>query len=218
MSVQPTPTDTEPHEDHARYYRAILHDLIDMGASLARQVHRQATAEPATPATDHTDHTIAFDRIARTVRRTIVLARILDQPLAARKQPSATIARHQAARKRVLREVEDTIQRTASGPRARALHEELLDRLDRPDLASDLLDDIGHLPVEQIIADICRDLGLANAGGAHPWKRRTPDDILLLNTRAAGQPTAAAPAADRPPDIRPPIPLDPGRSPQAASR
>ena len=207
----PLPPDAAPTSD-TEYYRRVLHDLIDMGAALARQVHDQAITPAATPAiTPGTqpdtkpDATIPFDRIARAVRRTIALARTLDLPALActhaahTQATSIQAARTQAARKRILRDVEDAIQRTtaspaaspaASPPSAEALHAELLDRLDGPDLDAD----ITHWPLPQIIADICRDLGLASALGApRPWKRRTPQDIAQLCARAATDPPAPRP-------------------------
>jgi hypothetical protein len=210
MPPSPTPTNT-PDQD---YYRQVLHDLIDMGTDLARQVHQQATraaeaqtaALPPHPVPEPPDPTIAFDRIARAIRRSIALARHIAEARPARSAPHATIAR-----RRILREVEDVIQRTATGARAESLHAEALDRLDGPDLA----DEIGHLPVATIVADICRDLGIAAKGGTRPWKRRTPDDIALLCARAAQLAEPDAPMAPgigtntllpflKPPGRRPP--------------
>jgi hypothetical protein len=66
-----------------------------------------------------------------------------------------------------------------------------MDRLDGPDLDGFDLD----RPVADLIADICRDLGLAAAPGTHPWKRRTPDDIAILCARAAApRPPPASPS------------------------
>jgi len=185
MQPQPTPTHPEAETD-TQYYRRILHGLIDMASDLAQIVHHQATQPaPATPAqlpAITPDPTQAFDRIARAIRRTIALARSLAEPIPA---PRATqIPNCEAARRRILREVEDAIHRTATGPdaetRAVRLHAEALDHLDSPDLDAD----IAHLPIAQVIADICRDLGIASVGN-RPWKRRTPADVALMNTRAA---------------------------------
>ncbi len=99
-----------------------------------------------------------------------------------------------AARKRIIRDVEDTIQRKTKDDEAERLHAELLERLDAPDLD----DDIDHRPVAEIIEDICRDLGIANYPGAHPWKRRTPADIAILADRAANTTSARARAAPSP--------------------
>ncbi len=235
MSAQPSPANllTEPGQ-HApgqngadsHYYRHVLHDLIDMGAGLARLLHQQATAQPqaapqdpglppAPPPAPDIALTVAlaaaFDRIARAVRRSIALARSLAQPIPPARDP----AQHRAAaRKRILREVEDAIQRAAPGfdhaaddgsgadtdaASADTLTAELHDRLDAPDLD----DDISSRPVADIITEICRDLGLATLPGSHSWKRRTPKDLEQLCARAA------ALSGARPPSAGPPVPATP---------
>ena len=45
-------------------------------------------------------------------------------------------------------------------------------------------DDITATPIAEIIADLCRDLGIAALPGTKPWMRRTPADIQLLHRRA----------------------------------
>ena len=215
MSTNPTPTPPNPADPHA--YREVLHDLITMGANLARAVHDQATPQPQ-PATPPSPDTLihlaaAFDRLARAVRRSITLARTLDHPPVVRPDP----AQHRAAaRQRILREVGDAITRAAHDPDAwhtdeDALTAELHDRLDGPDLDGA----IAARPIPDIITEICRDLGLAAPPGAHPWKRRTPADIQDLCARAAApaRHPAAAPAAGPP---RPgPRQLRPNPSPPA---
>ena len=177
-------------------HRQALDDLITMGTDLARALHRQALiqAEAAQaalppqptphapyepPATTLVTLTTAFDRIARAVRRCIALAQHLARPPAPARDP----AQHRAAaRRQVIRAVEDTIYRTAhEGDRAESLNAELRDRLDAPDLDSDLT----YRPIPDIIAELCRDLGLAAAPGTDPWRRRTPADIQDLCARAA---------------------------------
>ncbi len=227
MSTQPTPANlhTEPshHAADTQYYRHVLHDLIDLGAGLARLLHQQATApaqaapqQPAPPSAPDALVSIAaaFDRIARAVRRSIALARSLADPVPPARDP----AQHRAAaRKRILREVEDAIQRTAPSvddaasdaadadeASAEALTAELHDRFDAPDLD----EDISHRPVADIIAEICRDLGLASLPGTHPWKRRTPADLEQHCARAA------APSRAHPPGAEPPsVPAIPERAP-----
>ena len=82
----PEPADLARQRDEdAQYYRQVLHTFIAMAADLAEAVHRQALAEPAAeqpaPApAPAADPTIAFDRLARTVRRTIALVRKLAEP------------------------------------------------------------------------------------------------------------------------------------------
>ena len=218
MSSHPThpqPNDPGQQAADAHHYREVLHDLIGMGTTLARRLHDQAIApapRPAhapaapSPAPDLIALATAFDRIARAVRRSIALARTLAQPVAPAQDPAANRA---AARKRILREVEDAIQRRHhEGDTAEDLNAELHDRLDGPDLD----DDIATRPTPDIIAEICRDLGLAALPGTDPWKRRTPADIRMLCTRAAAtnRPGAAPQPTPSTPD---PAPAGPPPSP-----
>ena len=193
---------THPH-------RQALDDLITMGTDLARALHRQALiqAEAAQaalppqptphvpdepPATALVTLTTAFDRIARAVRRCVALAQHLARPPA----PARDLAQHRAAaRKQVIRAIEDTIYRTAhEGDRAETLNAELRDRLDDPDLDWDL----AHRPIPDIIAEIRRDLGLAAPPGDHAWRRRTPADIQDLHARAAVPTKQSKPGAAPP--------------------
>ena len=231
MSSQPAPAEPQDapaqQAEDTQYYRTILHELIDMGTDLARRVHQQASQPAPTPGTEPTpnpapDPTQAFDRIARVIRRTIVLARSLAEPAPPR--AAANPGHRTAARKRIIREVEDAIQRRPPGTATDAdpLHAELRDRLDAPDLD----DDISHRPIADIIADICRDLGIAAQPGPQPWKRRTPYDIEALCARAAqtareprspasaphppGSPTAYNQPGTDPPDVSRSDPPRPG--------
>jgi hypothetical protein len=184
---------TDPLAGDALYYRRVLHELIDTGAEFARVLRQQVETRFAGPDADAAPETAiafatAFERIARAVRRTITLARKVAEPVAEMVQP----AQHRAAaRRRIIREVEDTIQRMNGDSEAETLRAEFLDRLDGPDLD----DDIQLRPVADIIADICRDLGLAALPGTHPWKRRTVADLTALCARAA------MPRAERPADV-----------------
>ena len=93
----PEPADLARQRDEdAQYYRQMLHELAEMGMDIARAVHRQATAQPAAPEpsaetapaapSPSPNQATSFDRLARTVRRTIALARTLSEP--AREAPS----------------------------------------------------------------------------------------------------------------------------------
>ncbi len=91
-----SPNPASQRDEDAQYYRQVLHELIEIGTDLARIVHRQATPEAqqrSQPRHPAPDPTIAFDRIARTLRRTIALARKLTDPAppspAERRAPSA---------------------------------------------------------------------------------------------------------------------------------
>ncbi len=218
LTNQAAPQDDPGHRAaDAHDYAEVLHELITMGTDLARLLHEQATAQaqaaqqaprpqpapataPCIPIPDTlATITAAFNCTVRAVRRGILLAHSLARPV----QPAPDPARHRAdARRRILREVEDTIQRPGGdgrgGPALPAdlqdsLHAELRDRLDGPDLD----DDITGRPVADIITEIRRDLGLDAHPGTRPFQRRTPEDIRQLCARAA------APSAARQPGIGP---------------
>ncbi len=230
MHPQPQPTQPENNPgqqaEDAQYYRRVLHGLIDMGAELAGIVLHQAKArsETPTPAAAPAPHptqdfTIPFDRIARAIRRTVLLARKIAEPAPAASQSGQHRA---AARKQIIREVENAIAHRADPDEAASLHAELRDRLDAPDLE----DDIQSRPIAEIIAEIRRDLGVAPLSDLHPWERRTPADIEILCARAAARSAttgAAAPgplpqpaviARKRPPRTGPfgDLPTDPGEA------
>ncbi len=142
----------------------------------------------------------AFDQSARAVRRCIALAQSLDNP----KQQQATrnpAPNRTTTRKRILRAVEDAIQRPPDNPECddpEVLLSDFRERMDAPDLDAD----ISSRPVEDIIKDILRDLGLAALPGSRPWKRRTSADIAELNARAAA-PSSPTRSANRPPGPEP---------------
>jgi hypothetical protein len=173
------------------YYRRILHKIIDVGAELIDLIQTEAKAQsaslaaapqPATEASEATrpDLSVAFDRVARAVRRTIMLATKITENA---NEPANGVAQSRAAaRRRIIRVVEDTVQREARGAHGDTLLGELGERLDDPGLD----DEIDHRPINEVITDICRDLGLTASIGTHPWKRRTPEDVAELCARAAG--------------------------------
>ena len=228
--------DPGPHAADTRGHGAALDGLISMGTGIARLLHDQAHAQAAqqaaaqpqpeqqrtsqaptqtaaaqpapawAPAASLQDLAAAFDSISRTVRRCIMLAQSLDAPA----KPARTAAPDRtAARKRILRAVEDTLGRQDYDDSYRvcdpteALHAELLDRMDAPDLDRD----IESRPIDDIIKDILRDLGLAALPGTRPWKRRTPADIAELCARAAA-PSRPAGSTAREPGAEP---QDPGQ-------
>jgi hypothetical protein len=205
MKADPNPSDSAPPPAtgtaDAQDYLDVLHDLIGMGQTVARAITARVTAAETDPAT-LPDLAVAFERTARAVRRTVLLADRL-----AEHRPARAARPRIAARCRILREVEDAIQRKAAGAEAEALQAELLERLDAPELD----EEIDHRPTAEVIADICRDLGLEQLPGAHPWKRRTPTDITELCARAA----RAAMAAAAP--VRPPAPTS-GQAPDNVTR
>ena len=173
---QPDPAPTPP--DHAEFYRDALHGLIGIAMKIARKVEISVDAQPdPAPPAELADLAESFERTARTVRRTINLARHLDDATPTRAQHRA------AARRHIIREVEDAIQR-ADPDEEESLKAELYERLDSPDLD----DDIQLRPAIEIAANVRRDLGLNFHSHIVPYKRRTPADIAELCARAAARP------------------------------
>jgi len=218
-------TNPGPQAEDDQFYREVLYGLIEVGAELVRHLPQQAAAQaqapqqhPApqpTPAPAPSPDAvaplaIAYDRITRAVRRCIALARSLNDPAHSPKHPAPNrTAARTAARKQILRAVEDTLGRQDYDDSYRvcdpteALHAELLDRMDAPDLDRD----IESRPIDNIIKDVLRDLGLAALPGTRPWKRRTPADIALLNARAAAPSRPAGTTPHEPgPGPQPPSP------------
>ena len=139
---------------------------------------------PSLPPCLPSELAIQFDRLARTVRRTVLLVRRITEPVPVRPAARPSVEPPNA-RRHVMREVEDVIQRRAETDQEEdALNAELLERMDGPDI----IEDLGDRPTAAVIADLCRDLGIAHVPGTHPWKRRTPADIALLCARAAATP------------------------------
>ncbi len=150
--------------------RSALMELVGIGMEMARLVRDEAKEGQAAEAA------VAFDRVARAVRRTVRLKQWLDQPV-----PGRDAGARVAARVQIIRAVEDTIDRRVGEAEAEPLHAELLERLD----GLDVEDDIGRRPVGEIVAEICRDLGVGNLPGVRPWVRRRPADVAVLQARAA---------------------------------
>jgi hypothetical protein len=216
-SAESAATPTQPPAEHlagdSKYCAEVLLDLVDIGRELARmvlhEVQSQAAAAVAagdTTATPAQDGIIAFERVARAVRRTVLLHDKVTDP---NKKPLA--AHRVAARRKIIRDVEDAIHSAAPEDEQETLHAELMERLDRPELD----DEIAQRSIGDIVTDINHDLGIAGLYGSHPWKRRIPHDVALLNARAE-QFSGAAPSekliallASAPP--RPPTPKSPGR-------
>ena len=207
--AMPEPTDAADRQaEDAEYYRRVLHEFIEMGAELARLFVQDAKAvvEPKQPhagmgavpsAGAGPAIAIAFDRVARAVRRSIMLARQLDQPV-----PAAE-SRRQAARNRVIRAVEDAARREPDRDGADSLDAERRERMELPEQG----DDIDHQSIDEIFADICRDLGLAalpggidGHGGGWPLSGTPPPEAPA----GVAAPSSLARAGVPRPDSSPP--------------
>ena len=177
-------TSLHPELDEAALQRALA-VLIDVGTALVLE------CKIPTPEANLATRALAYARAAEAVRRTILLAQHIAQSTTRATQSAETAtaaaqSKRATARKQILRAVEDTIQRAARPANAQALRLELLERIDSPDFA----DDLANRPPEQLIAELCRDMALADLPGRRPALRRTPDDIAILCAQAAAPPGA----------------------------
>jgi hypothetical protein len=199
MSQQPTPlhpsnTPEQPPTaeggDDIAYFKRVLLHLVEIGDELAemvRQEARQSAQAQAEAAKRNPDPQIitpivvpphikdAFDLITRSVRRSMVLYQKLKEP-----QKASPAYNRVAARKKIIRDVEDTIQSRAPQGQEENLHAELAERLERPEFD----DELANRSIAEIVTEICRDLGIGGLHSMHPWKRRMPRDIAILQARA----------------------------------
>ena len=118
----------------------------------------------------------------------MLLAHKLEQPIPDQDQANAAAAKQRAAaRRQILRTVENNIAQSAKNPQAKpaadALRAELVERLAAPDIE----EDIGTRTIFEIIGTVMQDLGLTpDMHGNH--NRRTPQDVATLCARAAALP------------------------------
>jgi hypothetical protein len=140
----------------------ILQELAEIGMELARAVQAKALA-PGVEAAVSLDLVLSFTRIARAVRQTIALeARLERDGRTAVSEGAQCRAREDRERRhdhktKVGRLVERAIDADASGEEADNLYADLHERLeDADDLAG-----FADRPVSEIVAHICRELGVA---------------------------------------------------------
>ena len=166
------PNAAHPGAEGVRQCRRVLHELIDIGMERARAVHGQAAAQAGGGVT--LELVAAFDRIGRAVRRCIALALVL----------SGAVPPRAVACNRIAREAEDAIQRRAGESEGEGMGGERADRLDASDL-----DDVWGRPVDEIIAGICRDLGVAAVPGTaagHATLRARAAELGVASPAVAG--------------------------------
>ena len=138
----------------------------------------------------------AFARVSRSIRLTAALLERFDRGWAG---PTRSDDRRAMAKRQIARGVADVIAREAEGERAERLTESLTERLDTPDWE----DEFEDLPVEEVIARICRDLGLDPVRGT--VKSPLPGDISQAEMdevfpRSGGRPGWQGPPPHRQPD------------------
>ncbi len=190
MNTTPNPTEpetlTEQRAQDAQYYRGILHGLIDKANDIAGMIHQQAQTQAANAAPDSSPCLVpspmtrdAFEQIAWTIRRCILLALKVAEPVKVRTADEAG-PRREAVRRQIIRRVEDSIHRDAPAAEAESLRAEFAERLDAPEFQADL-----DRPIDEVVREIQADMGLLGAEGAKRWPRRTPQDLAVIAARAA---------------------------------
>ena len=145
----------------------MLEELAEIGMKLARAVERRVE-ESVSADVENGDAGLAlvFSRISRAVRQTIALESRLDRELhEARTAEHAVIAERARdatrtlarRRKHTVREVvQEAFESEAAGPELEALLADLDERLDDSD--DDL--DFAELPIADLAARLCRQLGV----------------------------------------------------------
>src|SRR5260370_12559761 len=220
----------------------MLAELAEIGMDLARAVRRQAldhaeSEQADAPQVDAPDRigggdlALVFSRIARAVRQTVALEaklaedrRALHQSEEAEQaQRAATIARERKARQkaRVKRIVEQAIDAEAEGSDREDLLGDLDERLE------DLDADFGQRPMGEIVARICRDLGVSpdmSLWEAEDWAVEAGTiEEAGTGPSPAASPWPATSQTGRSPEVPPPPaasgrhpPWPPGLQPRAA--
>ncbi len=174
--------------DHAS---AVLRDIIDTAAEMARIAHRQALAQAERMDAErmagasgrrhpYIDFTLAFERASRCVRRGIMLRLKLHEP-----RPTgydiALAAQHHAARRDRAAPIIDAsatdIEHTEIERPERPDRPEPLDRLD-----DDEFDDMDR-PMGDIVGELCADLRIALPEGIAGWAHLTPNQLIAGPSR-----------------------------------
>ena len=158
------PTNAQRRADETEFYRRILHDIIQMGADILRVLHWQATQPDLNPTAAAPDPSVAFDRVARAVRRTVALARKLDEPIAPPRAASTARTPPNAVERRTDEEPGEA--------GAAAERERLADPAD----VADPVDDPMQRPMAEIVDEISRDIGAVDEAGIPTWRRHLVTD------------------------------------------
>ena len=212
--------------DHSAERLAMLRALAEIGMSVARAVGRRAEAIAAEAGEDTKDApaktddlALAFARVSRAVRLTLALEARMEGEAsetareAARGQEIVRAAKEAGERARIADKLEkfediakELIEAEAGADQdaAERLYEVLDERLDEIEV-----DELMGRPMAELVAAICRDLGIAP-----DWRDFEDEDwvqdaggleAIRLAWAKADAPAAIAEAASTPPpDNRPP--------------
>jgi hypothetical protein len=217
MPITPTPAESDDPASPATWERTLLDrqlerldQLADMGMALAADIQRRAAA--AAPDADISHAAIDFARTSRAVRMTLALQSKLvrdfktpikagaaasddddDEPIEWKvvwKADPPTRDQQRANVRRAVRGVAEDDGLDAET--VERLDGEARERLERDDIYADIV----ARPVSEIVADICRDLGLSPDWGRLAETQWAKDEI---EDSKIGWPLAAVRAARRSP-------------------
>lgn len=201
MRSPSSPAETADPEEDTQFYRDACRDLVELGLDLARRTQ----AQPVTP--QHAPlQTLAFERIARAIRRTILLAEHLGQP-----RPDASLAGPERASPTEPGNRPEKKSPAQTGTVERQRVETLAS--DRREV-SDMKRDVATRPLSEIIAEIRRDLTSAPEPGPHP-PTQPPTQPPTPPPSAPPRPFRPLPAPEqgpRPSHPNPPHPFSPFRA------
>ena len=195
------PIHPAPHPSTPDAIAALITRALHVGAELTERLLDLPPDSPRNPAADYAD-------INRAMRQAALLLQRLADPAEHRD------ARRIAARQHIIRAVEDAIHQHGRDRDPDALRAELLERLRDETLDADL----DRRPTPDIVAGLCRDLGLVPYDDARRHKRRTPEDVAELRALAATltpkpQPKLQPKPQPKPQPAPPAPPLPPHREP-----
>ena len=179
----------------------VLGRLAEAGLNLALAIERQGTAEDAGPAAA-SDVALAYGRVSRAVRLTLALQAKVIQDLQALDEIAARrldgdCDRAERERRSLAQQRKDRVQRivervieaeTPCETEVDRLADAAAERLEHDDIYGDL----ATRPVGEIIALVCRDLGLSPDWSRLAEEAWAQDEI---RDRAPASPFAASPLA-----------------------
>ncbi len=214
---QPCCETSDPAAARTERHLRLLAELAEIGMDLAREVRRQALDQDgeAPPAADLA---LTFSRIARAVRQTVALeAKLAEEAQAGRSErPALSVSDRwrSARRKRQVREiVGEIIEAESDGDfEADRLLSERDERLDDGDEEADFAD----RPIGELVARICRDLGITP-----DWSLFEDEDWAIEVNRLSPEPSERGRGqGEAAQDSTPPLRLPPGPTTprQAAAR
>jgi hypothetical protein len=226
----------DPDAERAARHARLLQEMIELGMELMRDLRAPNDAAPKAAPLSPAETALAFERLSRAVRRTMLLERRFAEPPAAPKpetreaQDPKTLAAREFAewrarfdaefaalppaerRRDVLRSIVPSMIETALEREPWREGENLYERCER--VISDALADqeILDLPIPALMARICADLGVEP-----DWRQWDPGHWAGMTAHGLGpDDVAPKPAPDAAPPTARPQPPAPSPAPSPA--